>query len=88
MEPSTTPDSFAFQGNSLEFSHTQLVEKSQLQTVMPSSPTPESEDVTNPPPMSTARLITLMAGLCLSLFLVTLDFVCPIAGSADWTRIY
>lgn len=34
---------------------------------------PSVED--NPPPLSTVRLALLMTGLCLSMFLVALDFV-------------
>ena len=35
----------------------------------------EPEDGDNPPPLSRTRLTLLMLGLCLSMFLVALDFV-------------
>jgi hypothetical protein len=38
-------------------------------------PAQEPEDADNPEPLSRARLILLMLGLCLSMFLVALDFV-------------
>ena len=35
----------------------------------------EPEEGDNPPPLSSTRLTLLMIGLCLSMFLVALDFV-------------
>ena len=37
----------------------------------------EEEAADDPPPLSTARVVLLMLGLCLSMFLVALDFVSP-----------
>lgn len=39
----------------------------------------QSEDADNPEALSRARLVLLMLGLCLSMFLVALDFVRPIS---------
>jgi hypothetical protein len=88
MDLSVTSDPFALESNSPEISQTQLVEKPQLQTAVPASPTPAIDDANNLAPMSTTRMATLVAGLCLSLFLVTLDFVSPIVSWADCVRIY
>ena len=41
----------------------------------------EPEDADDPEPLSRARLILLMLGLCLSMFLVALDFVSSIPES-------
>ena len=38
----------------------------------------QSDSAENPPPMSRARLSLLVLGLCLSMFLVALDFVIPL----------
>ena len=38
-------------------------------------PPPQEPEGDNPPPMSRTRLALLMIGLCMSMFLVALDFV-------------